>query len=803
MAEQKKKPGRPKGSKNKKPAVSVDKQSEIKKMQDDRKANKKVIDEIWAVTIFALGIFLIFTTQLNTTGEFGTAINNVLSGIFGGMSIILPYYIMSFAAMLFFQKTNHVNVRTVIFVFLIYIMLCILDSQRFIDANNLAFGFEEISKLYNGGIAHENAGLVGMFFGQLLIKTIGAPGLNIFCITVIIVSILLVVNTPMSKQLELFKNKREERKLLNAYDKNSSGIKDDISTSRVKNEPAEDVPIIKRSSNSGNVMKYMADDELFDRKKLTGEKGLEEKRTVMDGFGIDEESETVIKKASRKSKEEIPPEDIKIVKSDNNDEYKLPALTLLKKPSGEVKGLSDYELMSKAKQLEKTLKSFNVDAKVIQVIQGSSVTRYEIQPSVGVKVNSIVRLADDIALNLKAKSIRIEAPIPGKAAVGIEVENEKTSPVLFKELIDSNEFRNSKSKITFVVGKDISGKNVIADLKDMPHMLIAGATGSGKSVCINSIILSLLFKAKPSEVKLILIDPKVVELGVYNGIPHLLIPVVTDPKKAAAALSWAVNEMNDRYIKFAEAGVRDLESFNELAEANDETDKTMPQIVVVIDELADLMMAAPSQVEESICRLAQMARAAGMHLIVATQRPSVDVVTGLIKANIPSRIAFSVSSQFDSRTIIDMNGAEKLLGKGDMLFSPVGKNKPLRTQGPFVSDEEVAGVIEYVKKQGKPNYSETIISSLDKTNKDKPGEMIDELTEDAIECILKSKQASVSMLQRRFRIGYNRAARIIDEIEERGIVGPSDGSRPRQLLISEEEYYQASDITEIIEEDNE
>ena len=293
------------------------------------------------------------------------------------------------------------------------------------------------------------------------------------------------------------------------------------------------------------------------------------------------------------------------------------------------------------------------------------------------------------------------------------------------------------------------------------------------------------------------------ELGVYNGIPHLLIPLVTEPKKAAAALSWAVNEMNDRYIKFAEAGVRDLESFNELAEANDETDKTMPQIVVVIDELADLMMAAPSQVEESICRLAQMARAAGMHLIVATQRPSVDVVTGLIKANIPSRIAFSVSSQFDSRKIIDMNGAEKLLGKGDMLFSPVGKKKPLRTQGPFVTDEEAPAVIDNLKKQRNPNYSETIIPSLDKTNKDKPGEMIDELTEDAIECILKSKQASVSMLQRRFRIGYNRAARIIDEIEERGIVGPSDGSRPRQLLISEEEYYQASDITEIIEEDNE
>ncbi|MBK5253535.1 MAG: DNA translocase FtsK 4TM domain-containing protein [Peptostreptococcaceae bacterium] len=804
MAEQKKKPGRPKGSKNKKPSVNNDKQSEIKKMQEERKADKKVIDEIWAVTIFALGIFLIFTTQLDTTGEFGNAINNVLSGIFGGMSIILPYYIMAFAILLFFQKTNHVNARTVIFAILIYILFCIFNSQRFIDVNNLAFGFEEISKFYSDGIAHENAGVIGMFLGEILIKTIGSAGLNIFCVTGIVVSILLVINTPISKQIERFKNKREEKNLLKAYEKNSSGIKDDISPERVKHNSSSDVPIIKRSNNNYvNIMKYMSDDEMFDRNKLTGETGLEEKKSTKEGFGIDEETETVIKKTTRKSKEEIPPEDIKIVKSETNDEYKLPSLSLLKKPSNDVKGLSDYELMSKAKQLEKTLKSFNVDAKVIQVIQGSSVTRYEIQPNIGVKVNSIVRLADDIALNLKAKSIRIEAPIPGKAAVGIEVENEKTSPVLLKEIIDSSEFKNSKSKITFAVGKDIAGKNVVADLKEMPHMLIAGATGSGKSVCINSIILSLLYKAKPDEVKFILVDPKVVELGVYNGIPHLLIPVVTDPKKAAAALNWAVNEMNDRYIKFADAGVRDLESFNELAQANDENEKFMPQIVIIIDELADLMMAAPSQVEEAICRLAQMARAAGMHLIVATQRPSVDVVTGVIKANIPSRIAFSVSSQFDSRTIIDMGGAEKLLGKGDMLFSPVGKNKPLRTQGPFVSDEEVADVIKYVKKQGEPNYSENIITSLAKTDKEKQGEMVDELTEDAIECILKSKQASVSMLQRRFRIGYNRAARIIDEIEERGIIGPSDGSRPRQLLISEDEYYQAIEIAERIEEDNE
>ena len=429
----------------------------------------------------------------------------------------------------------------------------------------------------------------------------------------------------------------------------------------------------------------------------------------------------------------------------------------------------------------------------MNVTQGSSVTRYEVQPAVGVKVSSITKLADDIALNLRAKSIRIEAPIPGKAAVGIEVENEKPDMVSIRELIDSKEFRNAASKISFAVGKDISGRNVIANLKEMPHLLIAGATGSGKSVCINTIITSLLYKALPDEVKLILIDPKVVELGNYNGIPHLLVPVVTDPKKAAAALNWAVNEMTQRYKFFAEESVKDLDSYNELMRANQEPDKVLPKIVIIIDELADLMMVAPSQVEESICRLAQLARAAGMHLIVATQRPSVDVVTGLIKANIPSRIAFSVSSQVDSRTILDVGGAEKLLGKGDMLYSPVGENKPLRIQGPYISDSETARIIEFVKKQGENGYDESVIQTIETPEKSQYGEVSDELTEDAIAFILKQKKASVSMLQRRFRIGYNRAASIIDEIEARGIISPADGSKPRQVLYTEEEYYDAID----------
>ncbi len=363
--------------------------------------------------------------------------------------------------------------------------------------------------------------------------------------------------------------------------------------------------------------------------------------------------------------------------------------------------------------------------------------------------------------------------------------------VRLREIIDSDAFKRSKSKITFAVGKDISGDAIVADLKAMPHLLIAGSTGSGKSVCINSIITSFIYKANPDEVKLILIDPKVVELGNYNGIPHLMIPVVTDPSKAAAALNWAVAEMTDRYKKFAEEGVRDLESYNEFVIANDEKDRVMPQVVIIIDELADLMMAAPSQIEESICRLAQMARAAGMHLIVATQRPSVDVITGVIKANIPSRIAFAVSSQVDSRTILDMQGAEKLVGKGDMLFNPMGMGKPIRVQGTFVSDAEVHKVIEFVKGQvDKTEYNEDVLSKIERSNVQEGADDTDELLPDAIDLVVNSGQASVSMLQRRFRIGYNRAARIVDMMEARGIIGPQDGSRPRQVLMTQEELAQ-------------
>ena len=477
------------------------------------------------------------------------------------------------------------------------------------------------------------------------------------------------------------------------------------------------------------------------------------------------------------------------VEKDGVIPYILPPISLLKGSGGIKTSSQSAELRERGALLESTLNSFNVSARVINVEKGPSVTRFEVQPDVGVKVSSIVRLQDDIALNLRAKSIRIEAPIPGKAAIGIEIENDKKTPVYLREVIESNEFASAKSKITFAVGRDISGNPVVANLKDMPHLLIAGSTGSGKSVCINSIIMSILYKAKPDEVKLIMVDPKVVELGNYNGIPHLMIPVVNQPSKAAAALNWAVREMEERYRKFSEAGVKDLAGYNSKAK-RDESLEFMPQIVIIIDELADLMMAAPQQVEDAICRLAQMARAAGMHLIVATQRPSVDVITGVIKANMPSRIAFAVSSQIDSRTILDTSGAEKLLGKGDMLFNPLGMGKPLRVQGTFVTEEETRDVIEFVSKQygHEAEFHADLLDTMQTNEMPMDGGDTDDLLPDAIELVINMEQASASMLQRKFRVGYNRAARMVDMMEERGIVAPADGSRPRKVLISKEAF---------------
>ena len=470
--------------------------------------------------------------------------------------------------------------------------------------------------------------------------------------------------------------------------------------------------------------------------------------------------------------------------------YVFPPINLLGRDPGNSGGSGILEQQKNGRKLEMTLKSFGVEARVINVSAGPTVTRYEVSPSQGVKVSKIVNLADDIALNLAASGIRIEAPIPGKAAVGIEVPNKETKSVYLRTVLESDAFRKHPSKLAFALGEDITGNPIVTDIAKMPHLLIAGATGSGKSVCINTLITSILYKADPKEVKLLLVDPKVVELSVYNGIPHLLIPVVTDPKKASAALNWAVREMLERYNDFAACGVRDIKGFNAMKEEKGEPEAKMPQIVIIIDELADLMMAAPGEVEDSICRLAQMARAAGMHLIIATQRPSVDVITGVIKANIPSRLAFAVSSGIDSRTILDMVGAEKLLGKGDMLFYPSGQSKPSRIQGAFVTDKEVEQIVDFLRKSSRPGYTQEMVDQITAVAKTAGGssEETDEFFEQAVDLILEKEKASVSMLQRQFRIGYNRAARLMDELERRGLVGPEEGSKPRKVLITRAQW---------------
>lgn len=818
MAETKRGPGRPPGSKNKNKTSKTNTSKAKEKAQEiqaKKKADKRVIDEIWAIIAIAIGAFLAVATFTQGAGKVGEAIGLALKGVFGLMGYVLPFYLIIFGVLLFARKTSHFSIQTIIYLFVILLMLATMNSIRFVDQEKLELSWQIMQGFYASGVKLTSGGFLGMILATLLVKGFGAAGCWIFTLVLTFICLLLLINTPVSRFFEKISDKVEERKLIKEHahldiaSEDEQGIQVAMRPDIVIKQTNPEQTKLHNEKKSNRLLEYMNDDALFGRSK-SSTFGLEEGRKTESGFGLEPASPAVaapaastgsmglnttpaaepVQKISNKEAKEAMLSSAEINKSQTPEKYKKPPISLLEKPTASGRTPTGL-LQEKALKLEETLRNFHVDARVLQVTQGPTVTRYEIQPAVGVKVSSIVRLADDIALNLEAKSIRIEAPIPGKAAVGIEVENESVTMVRLREIIDSDAFKRSKSKITFAVGKDISGDAIVADLKAMPHLLIAGSTGSGKSVCINSIIMSFIYKANPDEVKLILIDPKVVELGNYNGIPHLMIPVVTDPSKAAAALNWAVAEMTDRYKKFAEEGVRDLESYNEFVIANDEKDRVMPQVVIIIDELADLMMAAPSQIEESICRLAQMARAAGMHLIVATQRPSVDVITGVIKANIPSRIAFAVSSQVDSRTILDMQGAEKLVGKGDMLFNPMGMGKPIRVQGTFVSDAEVHKVIEFVKGQvDKTEYNEDVLSKIERSNVQEGADDTDELLPDAIDLVVNSGQASVSMLQRRFRIGYNRAARIVDMMEARGIIGPQDGSRPRQVLMTQEELAQ-------------
>ncbi|MGN0604896.1 MAG: DNA translocase FtsK 4TM domain-containing protein [Oscillospiraceae bacterium] len=588
-----------------------------------------------------------------------------------------------------------------------------------------------------------------------------------------------------------------------------SSAADNVPECETEKNPVEWEDIADGRSDNDSII----DVEIFENDTDDDKDNTDSHKTgsLEDGEREEVDIELLLKKSAEENKsiklkkeqeiEKILEENIHKPEKPKKTKYIFPPLDMLKSSSdGNNSAVSSNEMKQTAERLVDTLNSFGVQTRVIGISRGPTVTRYELQPSAGVKVSKIVNLADDIALNLAAAGVRIEAPIPGKPAVGIEIPNKNKDTVSLRELLESNEFRRSKSKLSFAVGRDIAGDAIIGDIAKMPHVIIAGSTGSGKSVCTNSIIMSILYKATPDEVRLVLIDPKIVEFKVYDGIPHLLVPVVTDPKKAAGALNWAVQEMLRRYQLFADNNVRDITGYNEYAQENDNMEK-MPQIVIAIDELADLMMASKDAVEDAICRLAQMARAAGMHLIIATQRPTVDIITGLIKANIPSRIALSVMSQTDSRTILDTGGADKLLGKGDMLYFPSGIPKPVRVQGCFCSTKEIESVVNFIKNQSQAEYSDEILDEIEKNipvqkgskNTDSAADVIpvgnDEmLIERAIDIVVEMGQASTSSLQRKLKLGYARAARIVDELEEMGVVGPSEGAKPRRVIMSKSQW---------------
>ncbi|MGX8774190.1 MAG: DNA translocase FtsK [Bacillota bacterium] len=817
MAEKKRGPGRPPGSKNKKTTgkkssgsssrkkteTSSEVQQAVEKMEMRLEAKAQLRDEILGIIVVALGVFLIVALQTSAAGMVGEAISKALKGVFGFVAFFLPYYFIVYGILLFLKKTIHIGIKSLIYLVIIYLAIDLINAARFMDDIAAGGSWGGFSKCFKDGVALDGGGVFGMGVGGIITHYLGVAGLYIVAIAIIFVFLLLLINTPIARFFEGFKVRRT-RRLLEKEEK----LKERM---RQREEEQEALEMsagrpMTRGMTDGQkkIMGYMAEDPSGKTEVRKGPGARPKKSTAgpeIIGAGADTPQD-VPEPAKKMTKTEAANsrlESSDFLPSDNYADYEYPPIDLLRKPSKSKALASESELRYKAQLLEDTLDSFGISTTVTNVVQGPTVTRYEVHPESGVKVSRIKNLNDDIALNMKAKSIRIEAPIPGKDAVGIEIENAKSNVVTIREIIESDEFQSAKSKVTFAVGKDIGGKAIVADMVDMPHLLIAGATGSGKSVCINSIIASILYKARPDEVKMVLIDPKMVELSNYNGIPHLLIPVVTDPAKAAAALNWAVAEMDDRYKRFAENGVRDFKGFNRLkakqknSVRNGEVDGPMPQIVIIIDELADLMMVSSSQVEESICRLAQKARAAGMHLIVATQRPSVNVITGLIKANIPSRIAFAVTSQVDSRTILDGVGAEKLVGNGDMLFAPLGSTKPTRIQGTYISDEEVKKLIQYTQQQGDVDEAAEadVLDTIERANKPDAEkgdrDLDDELLPDAIEFVVEQGKASVSMIQRRFRIGYNRAARIVDMMEDRQIVGPPDGARPRNVLISIED----------------
>lgn len=764
--------------------------------------------EIIGILMLAFGILILLGIYLKgSIGIFGESVKSFVLGFTGPVGFIIPPILIVYGVLVIFKKnTVGVNTKLMYISVLMLLIAALIQTGFYREEEYINMSIMNyLQKFYTDGTDLKGGGIFGGIVSIPFLLMFQNLGTIIILSTIAIIDIILLTNISVAGIFISIKNV-----LFGTFGK----VKESIRLPQAKeNEPEFEPDIVMngRRLEKSKVLdfntKKSPNDIKEDKSKSKDQKGEIVKIEFNDFKHESENTEHIPKEVKKKESHADEMEKIKDSvdkeisdKPKNNVDYKYPDTALLednKVDSGNSTNFRNAALKG-AKKLEETLNSFGVEAKVINVSRGPAVTRYELQPSPGVKVSKIVNLSDDISLNLAASGVRIEAPIPGKAAIGIEVPNKEVEAVFLKEVIESKEFKDNTSKLAFSLGKDISGQNMVADIGKMPHLLVAGATGSGKSVCINSIIVSLLYKANPNEVKLLMVDPKVVELGIYNGIPHLLIPVVTDAKKAAGALNWAVQEMVNRYKLFADKGVRDIKGYNAIAKPN-EGEEPLPQIVIIIDELADLMMVAPNDVEDAICRLAQMARAAGMHLVIATQRPSVDVITGVIKANIPSRIAFAVSSQVDSRTILDMAGAEKLLGKGDMLFYPVGEPKPIRVKGTFVSDKEVESVVEYIKAQGAAEYNENIIEEInsEKETQEADSGDNDELLPQAIELVVEAGQASVSLIQRKFKVGYARAARIVDQMEARGIVGGFEGSKPRQVLISKQQWYEMNMRSEV------
>ncbi|MEA4960827.1 FtsK/SpoIIIE family DNA translocase [Lutispora sp.] len=732
-------------------------------MAKNKKTTRLKFDIAGVLSILA-AVYIYICIFDRNSGLAGGYIKKILFGTFGIGSYFFPLLILIFGVAAFYLKDKmKLNIKFYSFclAFITLLMLLYLINIKIFQEAALDY-IESIIAAYELGTQSIGGGIIGTALGYIMVKVFGTTGTSIVITGLFIISLIMFTGITAASSLDFMKSF-----IIKVFSS--------LNPKKILNKKPVQV-VGKDKAAIETAVDSAGREEAIDTKKV---KIIDFSKEFDNNFQP-KPKEAEVKSHSDCTKEKLTPNNLQ-----HFPHYNLPSTTLLFPPQESKGGNMKKEIMNNIKTLDETLKNFNVDATVSQVSVGPSITRYELQLSPGVKVSKIVNLSDDISLSMASQGIRIEAPIPGKAAVGIEVPNKEITTVYIREVIESEEFRNNKSNIAFALGRDVAGTNIVADITKMPHLLIAGATGAGKSVCINTIIASILFKAAPDKVKMLLIDPKVVELSVYNGVPHLLVPVVTDPKKAAGALNWAVSEMTERYKSFASKNVRDINGYNRLFQ--EEADK-LPQIVIIIDELSDLMMVAPGDVEDAICRLAQMARAAGIHLVVATQRPSVDVITGLIKANIPSRISFAVSSQIDSRTILDMGGAEKLLGKGDMLYYPVGESKPIRVQGAFISDKEVESIVDYIKGQVAPAYVEGIINDFDDDKEEEEDGDADELLKDAISMVVESGQASILMLQRRLKIGYSRAARIIDQMEERRIVGGYEGSKPRKVLISKEQW---------------